>query len=498
MERAPSNPHRLLVVDDNEDNLEMLARRLERRGYEVGRAASGREAIEAIERGGYEAVILDVNMPGMNGFEVLQTVRESRTKLELPILMATARNDSSDIVNALRLGANDYVTKPVDIAEVAARLETQLALRREFFTSRSEAARITSPDTMAPGTVLDGRYEISGTIGQGGFAVVYRGRQLSTGQDVAIKVLRAHRALRADYSHIEATRFRREMQVIGSVRHPAIVRLIDSGSFELDGFETLAPPTAQATSTGTLVDSMSWVPNPRREAPSPARADASEVTEGEQAPSLAARAEVPYFVMEFLEGETLAELLTRVGRLPAVDALELFFPVIAGVDALHRRDIIHRDLKPANVFLHEVDGAELQPKVLDFGIAKLQSEEVDDHATIGFVGTPSYMAPEQALGARDLDARCDQYALAVMLYEALAGARPFVADNYTQILLLVTTADAEPLARVCNIDAKLSDVVARAMCKQPEQRYPDLSSFAQALLESAPDLIRSRWVGSFV
>jgi diguanylate cyclase (GGDEF)-like protein/PAS domain S-box-containing protein len=118
---------RVLLVDDEAANRDMLSRRLERRGYSVGTAASGAEALEAIEREPWAAVLLDVQMPGMSGLEVLQKVRERWTAAELPVLMVTAKDGSETIVAALDLGANDYVTKPVDFPVTVARLRTHIA-----------------------------------------------------------------------------------------------------------------------------------------------------------------------------------------------------------------------------------------------------------------------------------------------------------------------------------------------------------------------------------
>lgn len=125
-----STDPRLLVVDDNDDNRDMLARRLRRRSYQVDTARSGAEALDLIdkatEQARYALVLLDVMMPGVNGLEVLQYIRQRYTKTQLPVLMATARSNSEDVVEALRLGANDYVVKPLNFAEVIAALDVAL------------------------------------------------------------------------------------------------------------------------------------------------------------------------------------------------------------------------------------------------------------------------------------------------------------------------------------------------------------------------------------
>jgi len=121
---------RVLVVDDNEMNRDMLARRLAKRGFDVEVAENGVLALEAIEEHDFDLVLLDINMPDMDGFEVLERVREGHSAASLPVLMATARDDSEDIVRALQMGANDYVTKPLDFPVVLARVGAHLSLKK--------------------------------------------------------------------------------------------------------------------------------------------------------------------------------------------------------------------------------------------------------------------------------------------------------------------------------------------------------------------------------
>src|ERR671929_651911 len=129
---APS----LLVVDDEELNREGLARHLRRHGYAVSLAKSGREAIQQLGDGHFDLVLLDIMMPGMNGLEVLKFLRRVDSLIDLPIIMVTAKGESEDIVEALELGANDYVTKPLDFPVVLARIRTQLALKRAVERAR--------------------------------------------------------------------------------------------------------------------------------------------------------------------------------------------------------------------------------------------------------------------------------------------------------------------------------------------------------------------------
>ena len=125
-----SQGSRLLIVDDNELNRDMLARRLTRKGYEIVLADSARQLPQRIKEDAIDLVLLDIEMPDVSGLEALKTLREAYSPIELPIIMVTAKNQSDDVVKALNLGANDYVTKPIDFAVALARIGTQLSHKR--------------------------------------------------------------------------------------------------------------------------------------------------------------------------------------------------------------------------------------------------------------------------------------------------------------------------------------------------------------------------------
>src|SRR6195256_3817856 len=126
-----SIPGKLLIVDDNEMNRDMLARRLERKGYVVGVAESAHQLLQRIQKDGADVVLLDIEMPDVSGLEALKTLREAYSAIELPIIMVTAKSQSDDIVKALELGANDYLTKPIDFPVAVARIGTQLSHKNE-------------------------------------------------------------------------------------------------------------------------------------------------------------------------------------------------------------------------------------------------------------------------------------------------------------------------------------------------------------------------------
>ena len=213
------------------------------------------------------------------------------------------------------------------------------------------------------GSVLGGSYRITRLIGQGGMGAVYEGVQARLERRVAVKLM-----ARELSSNPEAiARFRREAEVTSQLGHPHIVQVFDFG----------------------------------------------------QAPG-----GEPYIVMEYLEGEDLEKRIQRVGRLPLAAASHIVRQVASALSATHAKGIVHRDLKPANVFLLSVEGETDFVKVVDFGISKVRSASTKLTAALAVMGTPNYMAPEQAAGrVNDIDARTDQWALACIAYELVAGGR---------------------------------------------------------------------------
>jgi len=210
----------ILVVDDHPDNRELLTRRLEREGFRVLEAESGPQALAQLKGGPVSLILLDVMMPGMNGIEVLQAVRETYSSSELPVIMVTAKAQSEDVVEALGQGANDYVTKPVDFPVALARIQAQLRIRRPPADDE-----VTDPHDLRPGLLLDGRYRLEARVGAGNFGTVYKARHLELDHTVAVKVLQTSAITDPD----AIARFRREGISACRVRHPNAVGVLDFG-----------------------------------------------------------------------------------------------------------------------------------------------------------------------------------------------------------------------------------------------------------------------------
>ncbi len=219
------------------------------------------------------------------------------------------------------------------------------------------------------GTVIDSKYKVISLVGEGGMGAVYKVKHLLLNKEMALKTFRT-----ANLGEAAWQRFQREAQSIAKLTHPNIVQVFDFGISEQN---------------------------------------------------------FPYYTMELLVGESLAERLQRSARLSIADALTVFKLVADGMAHAHRLGIVHRDIKPANIFIEKDKGLGA-PRIVDFGLAKLAaSQTVDDQSLTkaGLVfGSPLYMSPEQSLG-KDTDQRTDIYSFGCSLFEALTGRPPFLAGS---------------------------------------------------------------------
>jgi serine/threonine protein kinase len=276
-----------------------------------------------------------------------------------------------------------------------------------------------------------GPYKMLERVGKGRMAGVYKAVH-TLGQLVAIKVLPPSKAKDPQL----LARFRREAQLAMKLKHPNVVR------------------TFQSAVTGGL----------------------------------------HYIVMEYLDGESLEDVLRRRGQLPPAEAVRLVHQALLGLQHIHEQGMIHRDLKPGNLMLVGGTAASTQRatlKVMDIGLGKALFEEgAPAPAGKGFeltnegslLGTPDYMAPEQARSAQTADIRADIYSLGCVLYQALAGQVPFVANNLVELLMRHATEAPRPLRQLNPaVPEGLQQIVGWMMVKDPAQRYPTPDRAAQAL-----------------
>ncbi|WP_448614892.1 Stk1 family PASTA domain-containing Ser/Thr kinase [Modestobacter sp. URMC 112] len=276
---------------------------------------------------------------------------------------------------------------------------------------------------MTTPSVLGERYEIGGVLGRGGMAEVHRGRDLRLGREVAVKVLRQDLA-RDPSSQV---RFRREAQAAASLNHPAIVAVYDTGE--------------DRTTTGAT----------------------------------------PYIVMEYVEGETLRDVLRREGRLSPERAMSLAADICAALDFSHRNGIVHRDVKPGNVMITPQGTV----KVMDFGIARAVSDSAATMtSTAAVIGTAQYLSPEQARG-EGVDARSDVYSAGCLLYELATGTPPFTGDSPVAVAYQHVREDPRtPSSINPQVPPELDAILLKAMSKNPANRYQSAADMRADLLRA--------------
>ncbi len=273
----------------------------------------------------------------------------------------------------------------------------------------------------SPGRTLAGRYRLERRIGLGGMGEVWAAEQLALARPVAVKLLGSEAARQPE----AMARFEIEARALARVDDEHVLRILDFGHDAELGF---------------------------------------------------------FLVTDRLEGELLSALLSRQARLGQERAVSIAAGILDGLLAAHRAGVVHRDLKPGNVMLVDRGGREV-PKLLDFGIAKLLDAPSLDLTESGVsLGTPQYLAPEQALG-RAVDHRADLYAVGVLLFRMLVGRLPFEAPSVTALAVQHATATPPPLPEDAGPPA-LAAVVARALEKDPERRYADAAALRWALLEA--------------
>ena len=280
-------------------------------------------------------------------------------------------------------------------------------------------------------TALADRYRIERELGQGGMATVYLAQDLKHDRKVAVKVLRPELA-----AVLGAERFLAEIKVTANLQHPNLLPLFDSGAA---GGRAPHATLGAGGGTGFL-----------------------------------------YYVMPYVEGETLRSRLERERQLPVDETSRLITLMAGALDYAHARGVIHRDLKPENILLQAG-----QPVIADFGIALAVAQAGGSRVTeTGLsLGTPHYMSPEQAAGERNIDAKSDQYALAAVAYEMLSGEPPHTGPTAQAIIARLMTEKPRSLqATRPNVPVGVDLAVGRALAKSPADRFPSCDAFAQALV----------------
>jgi len=296
-----------------------------------------------------------------------------------------------------------------------------------------------------PGVIVAQKFQLVRILGEGGMGSVWVAKNIALDVHVALKLIRAE--LARSVPGLEE-RLLQEARAAASIGHPGVIKIFDFGLTELSD---------------------------------------------------------PFIAMELLHGESLGGTVKRRGKLNPVRAVQTLLPITEALLAAHERGIVHRDLKPDNIFLARSSGNRLEPKVLDFGIAKFDQKSAPNLTSIGTVlGSPAYMSPEQARGEADVDGRTDVWALCVVLYEVITGRLPFFGDNYNALLYAILEGQPKSFNELGISEPLLWSIISRGLEKDRERRCPDMFELGRGLAiwlldrgvqeDVTNGLLRSKWL----
>jgi eukaryotic-like serine/threonine-protein kinase len=274
------------------------------------------------------------------------------------------------------------------------------------------------------GEQIAGKYLLKQKLGEGGMGAVWRAYNETLDVDVAVKLIRAEEVDSVEGGAHLGDRLLQEARAAARLGHPAIARVFDFGTTD--------------------------------------RGD-------------------PFIVMELLKGEDLADTLARRGQIAATKAVATLLPIAHALEAAHSQGIVHRDIKPENIFLARSADGRVQPKLVDFGVAKI--DRAKNHRltqTGAMLGSPIYMSPEQARGD-DVDRQADVWALCVVLYEMITGRPPFEGKNYNALLFSIISDEPVSITAFGAGDDELWEVVRRGLAKDPAQRWPSMQLLGASL-----------------
>ncbi|HPY74646.1 MAG: protein kinase [Planctomycetes bacterium] len=405
----------ILIVDDEERLRKMVRRLLESQGHKVMEAATGEEAIQIFRNSTPDMAVLDVNLgPGMSGFEVCRNIRKDPYGVSIPIIFLTGEDSETDLLQGFQEGADDYIRKPFSLPEFIARVTSQLT------RIKRQSTRITKMGEcqFKPGTQIEGesgeKYQILFRMTSGGMGVIFRGFRLSDYLQVVIKTLNS--SFLENYKDIQ--RFLREANATINLKHPNIA----------EGLEVVRSP------------------------------------------------DYCFFVMKYVEGDSLASILEERQFIPAQEALHIVRQIAEGLEVFYENNLVHRDIKPGNILVHNNRAV-----LVDMGLTKPANSEPDLTTEGVILGTPYYLSPEQALG-EPLDIRSDIYSLGATFYHAVTGLVPFRGSSTIAIINARFIQDPDaPIHLAPELTPEVSALIQKMMARYPRERYQNPKETIEAI-----------------
>ena len=435
--KPPTGAGRVLLVDDQVDLLETLSEVLEAEGFSVDTAPDGRRALAAFEGRRPEVVVADVDMPGMDGYELCRRLRAAG-HADVPFLFCSGQTAPDARMEGLRAGADDYILKPASPAELVLKLRRQVERVRSL-RAAAEAAAPPPVDAAAlaaieerlerggEGGVRLGRFELRAILGRGSMGTVFRAWDTKLERPVAVKTVRAGAELAGFLDGGRVRRLVAEATMAARFNHPHVVAVHDVQ-------------------------------------------DARDAA---------------YLVLELVDGLSLQELVSRVGRLSPERVVPLMEALASALAAAHAHSLVHRDVKPANVLL----GGDGAIKLADFGVASFLSPDLSG----AVFGTPGYLPPEALLG-RGFGPPADLFALGAVAYRCLAGRSAFRGSTPAEIIAATFNRPPPPLGEMgIELPPELEAIVSGLLEPEPSRRRGDAASLHADLLRIA-DSRGWRWV----
>ena len=470
---------RMLIVDDGAENRDVLRRRLEREGHAVETAENGRRALELVAQRPFDLVLLDVLMPELDGYAVLDALKGSPATRDIPVIMISALDELEGIVRCIERGAEDYLHKPFDPVLLRARINASLEKKR-LRDQEVEYLREVNRVIEAAAAVEGGRYR-PGALAEvtrrddelGHLARVFdsMAQQIKAREerlrdrvrDLRQEIEWARRDSREADSSVDGGNLRSGetfaqryeiLAVLGRGGMGTVYRAKDLELEEEIAVKTLRPEfVADKTLLARFKDEIRLA---RR------LTDANIV----RTHDFGEWSGVCFLTMECVQGITIRELIDTRGRLGVSATLAIAAQLAHSLAVAHEHGVIHRDIKPQNLLVDEAGVL----KVMDFGVARLAERSTANTEAGLVLGTPAYMPPEQLLGEA-VDARSDLYAAGVVLYECLTGKLPFEAGSVISLVAKLLKEEARPPQEVNpEIPPALSTLVLRLLAKRPEER----------------------------
>lgn len=419
---------RILVVDDSRELRTVLSAQLRKLGFEVQVAINGIDGLEKAAQFKPNIIIMDIMMPQMDGLTATKKIREDPDLLHTPIILLSALGEEGDVVEGIDAGADEYLVKPFRQGELAAKV--RILLRK----SNSAARKLDETTVQGFEAVEDNeavrRFKETGQVVSkdfAGFTILDK-----LGQGGTSTVYRA-------------------MEPIGL--KPVALKIISPFAAVKEGFLKRLH-----RSNGISV---------KLQHPNVVRTFTMGEYKG-----------VHFMVQELVEGKALDAFLQE-GATPITEeeARTYMAQIADGIDYLDGRGLIHRDIKPGNIYVSNSGNAKLG----DFGLSRL-SEDVGQTAEGYLLGTPHYISPEQANGAKDLDSRADLYSLGATFYHLLAGEPVHPGDNLQQVVLAHLTKDPEPLRDTApSVDAAFAAIIDKLIQREREDRYGKPTEVSDAI-----------------